>query len=119
MTTCTPCSPGPWRSGEAELSARLAAADGWQEALEELFQAIPPRRGWFLTVLNQAPPDIRRAFFNGLLAPVAEKAGGTEGVCEILLSLLEKWIRDGCGPAPEGMSVLLEQTAAAGTAPSK
>lgn len=109
-----------WSVGErgAELAARLAAAPGWREALEDLLQAVPPRRGWFLAVLNQAPPELRRTFFDGLLTPIIEKAGGTgeEGVSEILLSLLEKWIRDGCGPAPEGMSVLLEQTEAAAKA---
>lgn len=107
-----------WSVGErgAELAARLAAADGWREALEELLREIPPRRGWFLAVLNQAPPEVRRTFFDGLLAPVVEKAGGAEGVAQILLSLLEKWIRDGCGPAPEGMSVLLEQAEAAARA---
>ena len=95
----------------AELAARLAASPGWREALETLLQAIPPRRGWFLAVLNQASPESRQAFFDGLLAPIAEKAGisGPGGVSAILLSLLEKWIRDGCGPVPEGMAVLLEQ----------
>ena len=52
-------------------------------------------------------------FFRGLLAPIAGKAATPDpgGVSDILLSLLEKWIRDGCGPAPEGMAVLLEQMA--------
>lgn len=97
----------------AELAARLAAASSWREALETLLQAIPPRRGWFLAVLNQASPERRRAFFEALLAPIAEKAGISDpgGVSAILLSLLEKWIRDGCGPAPGGMAVLLEQMA--------
>ena len=92
------------------LPARLAAAPGRREALEALLQAVAPRRGWFLTVLNEASPEVRQAFFGGLLAPVIRGAGGGgEGITEILLSLLEKWIRDGCGPSPEGMTVLLEQ----------
>lgn len=98
------------REDGAELAARLAAAPGWREALELLLRDIPPRRGWFLAVLNQASPESRQAFFDGLLAPIAEKAGISDpgGVSVILLSLLEKWIRDGCGPAPEGMAALLE-----------
>ena len=35
--------------------------------------------------------------------------GGRGGACAILLSQLEKWIREGCGPAPESMAALLEQ----------
>lgn len=100
----------------AMLAARLEAAPDWREALETLLREIPSRRGWFLAVLNQAPPESRRAFFDGILAPIAGKAGTVEpgGVCAILLSLLEKWIRDGCGPVPEGMAVLLEQMEGAG-----
>ena len=100
------------REDGAALAARLEAAPGWREALELLLQMVPPRRGWFLAVLNQAPPESRRAFFDGLLVPIVKKAGlsGVDGgVCAILLSLLEKWIRDGCGPAPESMAALLEQ----------
>lgn len=95
----------------AELAARLEAAPDWRGALELLLREIPPRRGWFLAVLNQAPPESRRAFFDGILTPIAGRAGTADpgGVRAILLSLLEKWIRDGCGPVPEGMAVLLEQ----------
>lgn len=94
-----------------DLSVLLEAAPGWREALELLFQMIPLRRGWFLAVLNQADPETRRAFFDGLLSPLLKKAGIVEdsGVSAILLSLLEKWVRDGSGPAAEGMEVLLEQ----------
>ena len=83
----------------AELAARLAASPGWREALETLLQAIPPRRGWFLAVLNQASPESRQAFFDGLLAlsGIYTADYGFQG------------IRDGCGPVPEGMAVLLEQ----------
>lgn len=97
----------------AALAARLAEAPDWRTALETLLQTIPPRRGWFLGILNQASPESRRMFFRGLLAPIAGKAATPDpgGVSDILLSLLEKWIRDGCGPAPEGMAVLLEQMA--------
>lgn len=99
------------REEGAALSARLEAAPDWREALELLLGAVPPRRGWFLTVLNQADPEVRQAFFDGLLAPIAQKTGTADpgGVSAILLSLLEKWIRDGCVSAPEGMAVLLEQ----------
>lgn len=109
-----------WSVQEDGLATRLEAAPDWREALETLLQAVPPRRGWFLSVLNQAPPEIRRAFFDGLLAPITEKAGvaGDGGVSDILLSLLEKWIRDGCGPAPEGMAALLEQVENSGHAGS-
>lgn len=105
-----------WTVGEtgAVLAERLAGEPGRRAALEALLRAVPPRRGWFLAVLSEAPPEVRRPFFDALLAPVVRDAGGGgEGVAEILLSLLEKWIRDGCGPAPEGMAVLLEQAAGA------
>lgn len=104
------------REEGAALAARLEAARDWREALELLLEAIPPRRGWFLAVLNQADPEVRRAFFDGLLDPVARKTGTADpgGVSAILLSLLEKWIRDGCVSAPEGMAVLLEQMENAG-----
>lgn len=111
------------REEGAALAARLEAARDWREAardwreaLEFLLEAIPPRRGWFLAVLNQADPEVRRAFFDGLLAPIAQKTGTADpgGVSAILLSLLEKWIRDGCISAPEGMAVLLEQMENAG-----
>lgn len=106
------------REEGAALSARLEAAPDWREALELLLGAIPPRQGWFLAVLNQADPAARQAFFEGLLVPVAKKAGTADpgGVSAILLSLLEKWIRDGCVPAPEGMAVLLERMENAGSA---
>lgn len=99
------------REEGAALSARLEAAMDWREALTLLLGAVPPRRGWFLAVLNQADPEDRQAFFDGLLAPIARKAGTADpgGVSAILLSLLEKWIRDGCASAPEGMAVLLER----------
>lgn len=100
-----------WCVGEdgAALSAALAQAPGWREALDGLLRYIPPRRGYLLAILNRADPALRRRFFGQALAPVAEKAGAGGGVEAILLSLLEKWIRDGCKPPPEEMTPLLEQ----------
>lgn len=100
----------------AALSEALTAAADWHEALDLLLETASSRRGWFLAVLNRAPPESREKFFAGLLTPLTEKAGCAEdeGVRAILLSLLEKRIRDGCGPAREGMAALLEQMERAG-----